>query len=100
MMVLTRQMLEKTGTRAEDVEGLINYARRIEDVHLAALIQEDLNGNGAGGFQVSLRSDGQVDVAAIATQYGGGGHPNAAGFSGKGHVADIKAKIMALAAEI
>ncbi len=100
MMVLTRQMLERTGTRAEDVEGLINYARRIEDVCLAALIQEDLNGNGNGGFQVSLRSDGQVDVAAIATQYGGGGHPNAAGFSGKGRVADIKAKIMALAAEI
>lgn len=29
---------------------------------------------------VSLRSDGVVDVAAIATRYGGGGHHNAAGF--------------------
>ena len=100
MMVLTRQMLEKTGTRPEDVEGLINYARRIEDVRLAALIQEDVNDNGNGGYQVSLRSDGQVDVAAIATQYGGGGHPNAAGFSGKGRIAEMKAQIMALAAEI
>jgi len=100
MMVLTRQMLNKTGARPEDAEGLINYARRIEDVRLAALIQEDLNGNGIGGFQVSLRSNGQVDVAAIATRYGGGGHPDAAGFSGKGPIADIKAQIMALATEI
>lgn len=29
---------------------------------------------------VSLRSDGAVDVAAIAARYGGGGHHNAAGF--------------------
>lgn len=32
-------------------------------------------------IQVSLRSDGSVDVAAIARQFGGGGHPSAAGFS-------------------
>ena len=29
---------------------------------------------------VSLRSDGVVDVAAVAVRYGGGGHHNAAGF--------------------
>ena len=36
---------------------------------------------GAGGeVKVSLRAAGRVDVAAIAAGYGGGGHPNAAGF--------------------
>ena len=30
--------------------------------------------------KVSLRAAGKVDVAAIAAGYGGGGHPNAAGF--------------------
>ena len=36
---------------------------------------------GAGGdVKVSLRAVGRVDVAAIAAGYGGGGHPNAAGF--------------------
>ena len=36
---------------------------------------------GAGGeVKVSLRAAGRVDVAVIATGYGGGGHPNAAGF--------------------
>ena len=34
----------------------------------------------AGDVKVSLRAAGRVNVAAIATGYGGGGHPNAAGF--------------------
>lgn len=33
-----------------------------------------------GEAKVSLRGQGSVDVAAIATRYGGGGHRNAAGF--------------------
>lgn len=33
-----------------------------------------------GGVNVSLRSTGDFDVAAIAEQYGGGGHKNAASF--------------------
>ncbi len=32
------------------------------------------------GFGVSLRGNGSVDVSKIAEKYGGGGHPNAAGF--------------------
>jgi uncharacterized protein len=35
---------------------------------------------GGGKYQVSLRSIGDFDVSAIAKQYGGGGHKNAAGF--------------------
>lgn len=35
---------------------------------------------GDGEAKVSLRSQGEFDVAAIATRYGGGGHRNAAGF--------------------
>ncbi len=34
----------------------------------------------ADGTKVSLRSDGSVDVAKIAEKYGGGGHPQSAGF--------------------
>ncbi len=33
-----------------------------------------------GEAKVSLRAAGKVDVAEIAANYGGGGHPNAAGF--------------------
>lgn len=33
------------------------------------------------GYIYSLRSRGQVDVSKIAAEYGGGGHPNASGFT-------------------
>lgn len=33
-----------------------------------------------GEVKASLRASGKIDVATIATRYGGGGHPNAAGF--------------------
>lgn len=35
---------------------------------------------GDGEVKVSLRADGKVNVAVLAERYGGGGHPNAAGF--------------------
>ena len=34
-----------------------------------------------GRWQFSLRSEGEFDVSAVAQQYGGGGHRNAAGFN-------------------
>ncbi len=36
--------------------------------------------SGDGEVKVSLRSNGSIDVSVIALRYGGGGHPNAAGF--------------------
>jgi phosphoesterase RecJ-like protein len=104
MMMLTRQMLDETGTHPEDADGLINYARRIEDVKLAAMIQEQENGcHGQGDikeYHVSLRSDGSVDVAAIAAGFGGGGHPSAAGFGIKTTLSDLKGKLIQLSETI
>lgn len=100
IMTITQEMLSKTGTGAEDIDGLINYARRIEDVKIAALIHEKQNGRhhlkGSGQFHISLRSDGTVDVAAIAASFGGGGHTTAAGFEVQSGLADIKSHITSL----
>ncbi len=98
LMALTREMFEETGTHPEDADGMINYARRIEDVRVAVLIREGVNGsrqNGAGKtYHVSLRSDGSVDVAAIAAAYGGGGHLTAAGFNVESTLSDLKTAIV------
>lgn len=98
LMTVTRGMLEETQTQPEDADGLINYVRRIEDVQVAALIQEQVNGrrpaSSSGRFHVSLRSDGSVDVAALAVAYGGGGHPTAAGFQIDATLPEIKSLLM------
>lgn len=100
LMTLTQSMLQATGTQPEDADGLINYARRIEDVKVAALIQEQANGNRhpmtTPKYHVSLRSNGSIDVAAIAAKFGGGGHPSAAGFSIDATLSEIKKTIKAI----
>lgn len=96
IMTLTQNMLQTTGTILEDVNGLINYAKQIENVKLAALLFERKRSPGKKGgshFHVSLRSEGAVNVAAIATSFGGGGHPNAAGFDIQATLLDLKRTI-------
>ena len=103
MMILTKNMLDETGTRPEDTDGLINYAKSIENVKIAALIHELSNGKGVSEkpehYHVSLRSDGTVDVAAIASSFGGGGHNRAAGFSIEATLSDIKTQLLNIAVE-
>jgi len=103
-MTLTQNMFDETHTRHEDVEGFINYARNIEDVQITALIKESCNSKGEKGgvntFHISLRSDGTVDVAAIASSLGGGGHPNAAGFSIESTLPGIKSMLFEIAEKV
>jgi len=95
IMILTKNMFDETGTRHEDSNGLINYAKSIENIKIAALIHE-LSHN----YHVSLRSDGTVDVAAIAGSFGGGGHNRAAGFSIESTLSDIKTQMLNIAVEL
>jgi len=101
MMTLTKEMFADTGTNPEDIDGMITYAKRIEDVKVAVLIQEDVNGNQDSArsmlYHVSLRSDGTVDVAKIAFEFGGGGHLSAAGFSIQSALKELKSRLLTLA---
>lgn len=59
----------------EDSDGIVNFALGVESVEAAVFLRELPE----GGVRLSLRSKGQVNVAAIAERLGGGGHENAAG---------------------
>lgn len=61
----------------EDTEGFVNEYLSIATVEIAALLREQKPGK----VRVSLRSRGTHDVAAVAREFGGGGHRNAAGCS-------------------
>ena len=66
----------RTGAGREDSEGLIDHIRAIEPVVVACLFEE-MDGEIT---RVSLRSKSEkIDVNAIATLFGGGGHAAAAG---------------------
>ncbi|HYG58195.1 MAG TPA: DHHA1 domain-containing protein, partial [Symbiobacteriaceae bacterium] len=72
---VTREMLEQTGAGEEDVEGLVNYARRVIGVEVGLIFRETFEGR----IRCGLRSRSYVDVGEIAQQFGGGGHARAAG---------------------
>jgi phosphoesterase RecJ-like protein len=72
-MAIDSATFDRHGTR--DTEGLINMAQAIAGVSVSLLFKQA----GPEDFRVSLRSDGSVDVAEIASGHGGGGHPRAAG---------------------
>jgi bifunctional oligoribonuclease and PAP phosphatase NrnA len=50
-------------------------------------------------WRVSMRSKGNVDVRAIASQFGGGGHVNAAGCSVTGELPGLQQTFMRLLGE-
>ena len=105
LMTLTREMFAETKTKPEDVDGMINYAKRIEDVVVAAMIIENTNGcapaiDDRQRYHVSLRSEGAVDVARIAASFGGGGHFNAAGFGAEASLRELKAQIYTIASKL
>lgn len=74
IMSVRRQDLVESGTTLDDCEGLVSIPRNIRGVKVAVFIKETDN-----GCKASLRSDGCVDLAAMCTELGGGGHVRAAG---------------------
>jgi phosphoesterase RecJ-like protein len=72
---LTNDDFVNADENASDVDHLSNELRSIEGVRAAALFRETPE----GVVRVSLRSRGEVDVAAVAQKFGGGGHRHASG---------------------
>ncbi len=67
-------------------EGIINYIRSIKGVEVALVLREVSEGL----VKISFRSQGQVDVAALAAGLGGGGHKRAAGAQKTGSLGEVK----------
>lgn len=75
MIALSRSIFAEVGATEADAEGVVNFAKRVKGTAAGVLLRETDDGD----VKVSLRSDGAVDVDAVAKQFGGGGHHNAAG---------------------
>jgi phosphoesterase RecJ-like protein len=79
---LTKGDYGETGALETDSEGVVDHMRAVEGTRVAVLVRELLSDDREGMRKVSLRAtDGSVDVSRVARAFGGGGHPQAAGFS-------------------
>lgn len=61
----------------DDLEGLVEWFRRLRGVEIAALLREESEDK----CKFSLRSRGEIDVHSIAASLNGGGHFHASGGS-------------------
>jgi phosphoesterase RecJ-like protein len=73
-MVVTQDMVRRSGAFFDETEGLVNYALALDGV-LAAVIFLEV----PSGVKASFRSKGECPINAWAARFGGGGHANAAG---------------------
>lgn len=89
--VLPHGVFERIGASVEDTEGLVDYARSIEGVEVAVLIEER-----PGVIKASLRArSAKFRVDSLAGQFGGGGHANAAGLNTPGNLAEFYPQLVA-----
>ena len=85
---ITEEDFRRFDVSIEETEGLIDLVRRVGEAEVSCVLKE-----APDGVRVSLRSLSEVDVGAIATGFGGGGHRFAAGFTRPGTVAEILSEI-------
>ncbi len=86
---VTLAMCEECGVPANESQDLVDLPVSLAGVHVAVLFRET-----GDGIHVSLRSPGKLDVASFAQQRGGGGHPRAAGFTGRGPLGALRDHVL------
>ena len=70
--------------RPEEVESIVDIVRTTQQAEIAAVFKEIEPGH----WSVSMRAK-SMDLASIASAFGGGGHPHAAGYSATGSADDV-----------
>jgi phosphoesterase RecJ-like protein len=75
---------EWANARPEEVESIVDIVRTTQQAEVAAVLKEIEPQH----WSVSMRAK-SMDLAGVASGFGGGGHPHAAGFSAVGRAEDI-----------
>lgn len=91
VLKLAMDDLKKYNVNAEDTEGIIDYSLVISGVKIGILFKE----HDSQTVKVSLRSQNDIDICSYARRKGGGGHPNAAGFTVKKRFNETIESVMA-----
>jgi phosphoesterase RecJ-like protein len=83
-------MFARLDHRVEDPDSVVDLALSIRGVQVAVLFSETPEGK----IRVSLRSRFDLNVAAIAERFGGGGHEKAAGFRAVGTLESVRDRLL------
>jgi len=90
VIVITNELLLKTGAEESDLDALPAMTRQIQGVEVGVVIKEREKGE----FKVSMRTGRVPDASVICANFGGGGHAGAAGCTLYGNVEEVKEKVI------
>ena len=90
---VTQKMMQFYGATTADLDGIVEQLRVTDGVEMAVLVHE----LEPLVYKVSMRANDKIDVAAIASRFGGGGHVKAAGCTMTGTYYDIMNTLLELA---
>jgi len=88
-ITVTRSMLDRTGATEEDTENFTAYPMAVGGVAIGLLFLET-----GGGLKISFRSRGAISVNALAAEFGGNGHKNAAGARVSGATDEVRTRVL------
>jgi phosphoesterase RecJ-like protein len=86
IVYVDHQMARAAGGTYDDTEGLINLPLTVKDIQAVVFFKQITESS----YRVSLRSKGEIDIGAVAKEFGGGGHKNAAGCTVNGSFAALR----------
>lgn len=92
-LIYTSEEYEETqrfGLEGRDSDSLYQLLLSAANVEAIVVVRQETPEK----CTVGLRSRDYVDVAAVAADFGGGGHKNAAGFAAAARIAELKPKIL------
>jgi phosphoesterase RecJ-like protein len=86
IVYLDHKMAREAGGTYEDTEGLINLPLTVKEINAVVFFKQIE----ADEYRVSMRSKGEIDIGAVAKEFGGGGHKNAAGCTATGPIDQLQ----------
>ncbi len=90
LIVISREMLARTGVTESELDGIAAIPRKIEGVEIGITVKE----RGEQEYKISIRTGESVDACALCREFGGGGHARAAGCTIMGTLCEAKAAIL------
>jgi phosphoesterase RecJ-like protein len=86
IVYLDHEMARAAGGTYDDTEGLINLPLTVKEIQ-AVVFFKHIEGR---DYRVSMRSKGEIDIGAVAKEFKGGGHRNAAGCTASGPIESLQ----------
>jgi phosphoesterase RecJ-like protein len=86
IVYVDHEMARAAGGTYEDTEGLVNLPLTVKEIQAVVFFKQEEGDE----YRVSMRSKGAIDVGAVAKEFGGGGHKNAAGCTVTGAVETLQ----------